>query len=826
MTQQTHISVVLVNLNGRSLLESCLASLQNQDYPTELVEVVVVDNGSTDDSVDYIHTHHPYVNVIRSDRNLGFAGGNNVGVKSATGEYIAFLNNDAEAAPNWLSVMAAQLDSDPETGCVASKMLNTQGELIDYGGLGMTLYGRAYEQGTGLPADVVDFNTSGPILAPCGGAMLIRRELFQELGGFDEQFIAYYEDVDLGWRLWLSGSAVIFLPEALVYHRQHVTGTRFPPEQRYVLSESNALRLVIKNISDTNFHQVLSFALMMAVKRSLDKSDLDRRSFRFGAPREPDLDPSSRPYPLNRISTGILVAIDQVIDELPQLMSQRATIQQRRRRTDDEIFTLFPHVYHNYVFPWRSYTIVQDNVAEALDIPTALRPKHRAKLLIITHESVGPKMAGPGIRAWEIACALSNRHDVTLAVAGTPARTHPGLTVVGYDVDDPQLSALKPVIQNTAVIMAMGPMFSRFKALQDLDKPLIIDLYDPFVLERLTQLHSLEPEFRLAADVDNSLSLRLEGALGDFFVCASERQRDFWLGTLLSAGRVNSETYAQDPTLRQLIDIVPHGIPSKPPSASSPVLKGVHPGINADDKLLIWNGGLWAWFDPLTLVQAMHQISQQRNDVKLFFAAGRHFDTSKVREMPIYSQTRALCEELGLLDTYIFFGDWIPYDERGRYLLEADLAVSVHTHTLESHFSSRTRILDCIWAGLPVISTAGDPVTEFVVSHGLGRAVVPGDVDGLVETITDMLADQLLNEATFVNAQAVQDDLTWTSVVQPIEAFMERVAFAPDALVAARQAAEARRLSNYIQTLRQPLRPLHTLRRRVVRSAKVLLGRE
>ncbi|MDY6878310.1 MAG: glycosyltransferase family 4 protein, partial [Chloroflexota bacterium] len=490
---------------------------------------------------------------------------------------------------------------------------------------------------------------------------------------------------------------------------------------------------------------------------------------------------------------SFLVAIDQVADEMPRLLEKRRRIQAARVRSDEEIFTRFPTRPDNWIFPWRRYHVVQDQLARELGVPDVLQPRHGSRLLIITHETIGSQMAGPGIRAWEMACALAQRFDVILAAPGEPARNHPGLHIVGYDTDDPYYASLDSYINNADVVLAMGPLFAKMDRLRDLSKPAIVDLYDPFELEKLAQSPTVDEQHRVDIDIESISHLRLEGAIGDLFICASERQRDFWLGTLLAAGRVNAVTYAQDHTLRRLIDVVPFGIPPEPPRKQRGVLKGVHPGIGPEDKVLLWNGGLWQWFDPLTLIDALVKVLRVREDVKLFFAAGHHFDPETVPEMPIYTQTVARCRELDLLGHHVFFGDWIPYDERGEYLLEADLGVSTHRPNLESHFSSRTRLLDCVWAGLPVISTAGDSVSDMIVSRGLGQTVPPERPDLLAEAILSMLADDGLRARVTENAQTVRGELTWTQVVEPIATFLDHVTFAPDALTASRTAAEARR---------------------------------
>lgn len=789
------VSIIIVNLNGRALLADCLDALAAQDYPRDRVEIILVDNGSTDDSVPFVREAYPYVRVIEAGRNLGFAAGNNLGARLATSDYLALINNDARAAPRWLRPMVEVLEGQPDVACAASKILDQDGKTIDFVGPVMNLYGRSFQIDEGLPVAPGFYDEPRELLAPCGGAMMIRRDVFWQVGGFDEDYIAYFEDLDLGWRLWLYGYKVLFVPDAIVYHRQHQTGAGFPVEQRYTLSEANALRTVIKNYEEENLWRVLPFTLFMGVKRSLDQAMLDRERYELGYPVPGDAQAGAvEPEPrMTRVATSILVAIDRVADEMPRLLEKRRRIQAARVRSDEEIFARFPMRTDNWIFPWRRYHVVQDQLAKELGVPDVLQPQHGSRLLIITHETIGPRMAGPGIRAWEMACALAERCDVTLAAPGEPRRSHPELRVVGYETDDPYYPSLDPYINNTDAVLAMGSLFAKMPKLWDLSKPAIVDLYDPFELEKLALSYTVEEQYHVGIDVESVTHLRLEGAIGDFFICASECQRDFWLGALLAAGRVNAITYAQDPTLRRLIDVVPFGIPPEPPRKQRNVLKGVHPGISPEDKVLLWNGGLWQWFDPLTLVDALVEVLRVRDDVKLFFAAGRHFDPETVPEMPIYAQTVDRCRELELLDRHIFFGDWIPYDERGEYLLEADLGVSTHRPNLESRFASRTRLLDCIWAGLPVVSTAGDSVSDMIASRGLGRTVPPERPDLLSEAILSMLADDGLRDRMAERARAVRDELAWARVVEPVATFLEHATFAPDALAASRTAAEARR---------------------------------
>jgi len=370
------ISIVIVNLNGKPLLADCLGALTGQDYPQDRVEIILVDNGSTDGSVMFVRETSPRVRVLEAGRNLGFAGGNNLGARAATGEYLALINNDARADSHWLRALVETLEAEPDVACAASKILDREGRTIDFVGPAMNLYGRALQVDEGLPAIPGTHDEPRELLAPCGGAMMIRRDVFWEVGGFDEDYVAYFEDLDLGWRLWLYGYRVLFVPQAIVYHRQHQTGSGFPVEQRYALSEANALRTVIKNYEEDHLRAVLPFCLFMGVKRSLDQASLDRDSYKMLRPMPGDaqagvLEPEPR---MTRVATSFLVAIDQVADEMDRLLEKRQRIQAARVRSDEEIFRRFPMRPTTGSFPGGDTTWYKTNWQRSWGYPTSYNP--------------------------------------------------------------------------------------------------------------------------------------------------------------------------------------------------------------------------------------------------------------------------------------------------------------------------------------------------------------------------------------------------------------------------------------------------------------------
>ena len=216
------ISVIIPNWNGTTLLPGCLDSLRTQTHPD--YEVILVDNASTDDSVEMIRREYPEVRILEMDRNLGLTGGVNAGIAIARGEIIALLNNDAEAAPAWLTELEAALARHPEAGSVASKMLlfdqpktiNSAGDFYRTDGIPGNL--GVWQKDDG------EFDQEDLVFGGCGGAVAYRSTMLKQIGLFDEDLFMYCEDVDLSWRSQLAGWGCVYAPLAVVHHRLSATG--------------------------------------------------------------------------------------------------------------------------------------------------------------------------------------------------------------------------------------------------------------------------------------------------------------------------------------------------------------------------------------------------------------------------------------------------------------------------------------------------------------------------------------------------------------------------------------------------------------------------
>lgn len=793
------VSVVVVNFNGRQHLEPCFSSLLKQDYPAAQVELILVDNNSQDGSLELMAERFPTVRVIANPHNLGFAPAVNQGAAAATGEYLALINNDAYADPLWLRAQVEALLPHRDAGvvCVGARMLDWHGQRIDFIGGGVNFYGHGDQFFHQLPAESVAV-AEQELLFVCGGAMLIDRRVFLDVGGFDEEYFAYFEDVDLGWRLWLYGYRVRFAPDAVVYHRAHATANIMHGHQIRTLLERNALITILKNYDDEHLQQVLPAALMLLLKRSLLEGgqSLDRREFDLRQRKHATADPT---LPVPKLMLSYLMAAGDVIEDFPRLWARRQAVQARRARPDSEILPLFRRpMGTNYLAP--SYLLLQEALTEAFDIRAMLNGSRTTRVLILSSDPLYQNLAGPGIRAVEMARYLAQSCYVTLAAPDQADVTIPNVECVAFKRHDQE--AVQHLASHAEVLIVQGFALFFYPALKALHKVLIVDLYDPFHLENL-ELHTKgEPTEAQARTAGDLAILNEQLRVGDFFICASERQRDFWLGALGSMGRLSPESYAHDPTFRSLIDVVPFGLEPTPPVHERKVIKGVVPGISADDTLVLWGGGIWDWLDPLTVIRAMAILRERRPDVKLFFMGYHHPNPADVPVMAMYDRAVALAHELGLHSQTVFFNDrWVPYAERASYLLEADIGVSAHLEHVETRFAFRTRLLDYIWAGLPMVVSAGDTLADTVRERGLGRVVPIEDVEAYAAAILALVEQRDTRQSFEAAFTVARQEFAWPQALRPLIAFCRQPRYAADkhrkpAIQAAEAATQAAMLSD------------------------------
>ena len=388
-------------------------------------------------------------------------------------------------------------------------------------------------------------------------------------------------------------------------------------------------------------------------------------------------------------------------------------------------------------------------------------------VLVLANEHVNRRMAGPSIRSFEFARVLSaDGHRVTLASPFPSDLPPQPFSVTTYDA-----SSLPALVAQHRVVVLQGWVMERFPMLREADVRLVIDLYDPFPLEVLILFGMEAMEKRMQAQRDSIRAVTDQVRDGDLFLCASEKQRDYWLGWLTAASRVNPLTHQQDPTLRALIDVVPFGVPAEPPRRQRPAIRGVIDGVGEDDLVALWGGGIYNWFDPVTLIRGVGIAAQSLPRLRLVFMSTGH-PNPEIQTMWTQVEARRVAAELGLTGTHVFFNEsWVAYEDRADWLLDADIGVSTHFDHVETRFSFRTRILDYFWAGLPVICTAGDTLADDIERLSIGATVVPESPEAVAQALAELGGDAVRRRACGARSATHAASLTWPAVAAPLRRF-------------------------------------------------------
>jgi GT2 family glycosyltransferase len=320
--------------------------------------ITVADNGSTDGSIGAIAGRYPDVRLLPLGKNHGFTGGIVAALARSSARNVIFLNNDAVPEPGWLSALVDAVESAPDdVVTVGGKIVDPTGELIDFIGGVLTFDGHALQNGFRYPLPSRDDLPAGSdLLFACGGNMISRREPLLALGGFDDDYFAYLEDVDFGWRTWLAGSRVTYEPRAVVRHKSSATSQRLGDFERGILFERNALQTVLKNFESIHEASAALFTFFArlhhyATTRNMNASELTREPFSKASKSSRSLAGRIRRRLFGRkplatiddpLTTMQFRAFEWVMAHGDRIAAKRTSVQKLRRRSDREIFERFP----------------------------------------------------------------------------------------------------------------------------------------------------------------------------------------------------------------------------------------------------------------------------------------------------------------------------------------------------------------------------------------------------------------------------------------------------------------------------------------------------
>lgn len=351
------VSIVILNWNGKHHLEPCFKTLRALDYPDDLYEVVLVDNGSDDGSQAEVRARHSWVRLVENASNAGFSAGCNQGAEVARDgeldpEILVFLNNDIHVDTNFLRNLVAPIVRE-ECAATTAKMYSWDGKVLNSAGGGTNFHGIGIQRGyLAKPAEV--FDEPRLSLFACGGAMAMKADIYFDVGGFDEEFFAYYEDVDLGWRTWVLGHEVRYVPSSVCYHHHSSTSGRVPTERLRVLQVRNPQLACFKNYGDDALRKIMPVMLALAFRRGFSKAQLkDDQAYRIEAMQTLGRDTAGTRFlkrlkkqvdshdGMHREAVADFVAINDLFGRWDHWSARRREIQSRRVRADEEIFPLF-----------------------------------------------------------------------------------------------------------------------------------------------------------------------------------------------------------------------------------------------------------------------------------------------------------------------------------------------------------------------------------------------------------------------------------------------------------------------------------------------------
>lgn len=316
------VAVIILNYNGKQFLDDCLSSLKRQSFKD--YQVWVLDNASSDGSVDYIKKRYPWVKVIGNERNDGTAEGSNVAARKTESKYIVFMSNDIKADRDCLKYLVETLDQDEKVGICSSKLLRFEKDkkigryLIDNVGGDLDIYGFGWPRGTGRTGR--QWEKKKDVSFSYGGSFIIRRKLFEKIGGYDQQYFTLGDDIDLSWRTRLLGYRVVVNPASFVYHRVSATlGTIYQRPQRRFWSERNYLRTLIKNYEAKNLFLILPRYFVIEAMEVV---------FFLFLKRQP------------RVVLALIKAFLWNLFVFPSTLKERAKIQKMRVVKDEEILKM------------------------------------------------------------------------------------------------------------------------------------------------------------------------------------------------------------------------------------------------------------------------------------------------------------------------------------------------------------------------------------------------------------------------------------------------------------------------------------------------------
>lgn len=439
------------------------------------------------------------------------------------------------------------------------------------------------------------------------------------------------------------------------------------------------------------------------------------------------------------------------------------------------------------------------------------------QVLLVCNDTVGHRMAGPAIRCIELAKTLAGDFDVVVAARNLDESYVPPVKLIAADP-----ATVAEAAARADVVVVQGDALRRNPALLDIQGALVADMYCPIPLEYHMSSTGVPESVRLEHGWHVARLMQEQLFYADYFLCASQRQMDFWVGALTMAGRINAISMPDGirTGLEHFVACVPFGLSDETPLANAHPLRDKF-NIPQGEFLMVWGGGIYEWFDPVTIIKAIAQLESEGLRAHLVFLGVKHPNPGIADhdKLTVAVQT---ARDLGVLDRLVHFNfGWVEYSKRHEYLLDADAGVSAHLDNAETRFSFRTRMLDYLWCGLPIIATRGDEFGEIVGREGLGIATDYEDSGDWVEAIRRMVTDDTFRAQCRKAVVETRERYRWSQVAKPMQQVLKELVASPDRAYARRRAAEV----GFQGTVAAPLpAPSVVSRVRAVYAQRGLIG--
>ena len=377
------------------------------------------------------------------------------------------------------------------------------------------------------------------------------------------------------------------------------------------------------------------------------------------------------------------------------------------------------------------------------------------------------KSAGPSIRMISISKILNKKYKCKL---------------YSKEIDEDQFKKYNFLSKNfwkdfiKADIIYSQPSRFRYLFLSKLfRKKIIIDLYDPTDIENLEMYKDTNKIKWVLIQKYANLRLKYSIKIGHYFVCATETQRKYWIGYFQSLGKIKQNTYNKNQKLENLIGLLPFGLNiEKPTSTDNPILK-LHKNIQKEDKVFLWAGGIWNWFDSINLIKAMSELKGKKN-IKLLFLGSPKENQRGNEKLKNAFKTIDLAKKLGVYNHNVFFNeDWIDYDQRHNFLLNSYAGISLHYDNLETEFSYRTRILDYLWCDIPYICSDKDYFADLCKGKKLGMVVECENIDSIKNAIIDLSERKELYNLSKNNIIQARKEFGWENCCKDLNNYIENI---------------------------------------------------